>query len=369
MIKQKSLSILLTCAVLLLVPLISAVPGIPHQFYGSVKVNGEPTADNNILVAVVEGDYYTTVTTDGMYGMNPNIFYVEDPNGNRCTGESCAIISFYLGDKYVGEFEFINNGFTNFDIETTTACGDSYCLGQETCESCPTDCGICMDPPTIDILSPERRVYEESKIDLVVQADQPIIVWMYSLDQNNFVTFNPNITLDVGEGEHNITVLGINPSFQSGSSTVSFSVEIPVDYCGDGVCNNGETCSTCATDCGSCNTGSSSSGPGGGPSSSSGGGGGIITKNDTNSTIVPLVYEEESNIDIDEEKQDENGNEGEGQEETVEQSAGFFSSITGAAVIIGEQLGIFKSIIAIVFVLVIIIAMVMIMKRRVKEKQ
>ena len=39
-------------------------------------------------------------------------------------------------------------------------------------------------------------------------------------------------------------------------------------YCGDGSCNNGESCSSCETDCGSCSSSSSSS------SSSSGGGGG-----------------------------------------------------------------------------------------------
>lgn len=35
-------------------------------------------------------------------------------------------------------------------------------------------------------------------------------------------------------------------------------------YCGDNACNNGESCSSCSTDCGSCSSGGSSSGGGGG---------------------------------------------------------------------------------------------------------
>jgi hypothetical protein len=40
-------------------------------------------------------------------------------------------------------------------------------------------------------------------------------------------------------------------------------------YCGDGSCNNGETCSSCSKDCGSCSSGGDNNGGGGG-----GGGGG-----------------------------------------------------------------------------------------------
>ena len=31
---------------------ISAIPGIPHQFYGSVEVNGQPALDNIISASI-----------------------------------------------------------------------------------------------------------------------------------------------------------------------------------------------------------------------------------------------------------------------------------------------------------------------------
>lgn len=49
----------------------------------------------------------------------------------------------------------------------------------------------------------------------------------------------------------------------------------PQEYCGDGICNNGETCSSCSQDCGSCDNGddddNDNHGGGGGSSGSSGG--------------------------------------------------------------------------------------------------
>jgi len=44
-------------------------------------------------------------------------------------------------------------------------------------------------------------------------------------------------------------------------------------YCGDGSCNNGESCSTCVGDCGSCSTNSGGSSGGGSSGGGSGGGG------------------------------------------------------------------------------------------------
>jgi hypothetical protein len=52
--------------------------------------------------------------------------------------------------------------------------------------------------------------------------------------------------------------------------------DIDPEYCGDGSCNNGETCSTCPQDCGSCDDDDDDNGGGGG-----GGGGGSSSDDET----------------------------------------------------------------------------------------
>jgi len=218
--------------------LVSAAPGIPHQFYGNVKVNNNPVPDNTVIVATVEGDTYTTITTDSKYGYSPNIFYVEDPDGDRA-----GSIIFSIGGKEVGNYTFENNGYTKLDFSLTTYCGDLFCLGDETCSTCPGDCGFCTGPPVITIHSPiEGQTYDTTKIDLDVSADQEIIVWMYSLNSATPITFTPNITITAQEGNNSINIIGINSVYQSGTKTVSFSVELPQPYCGDGNKDANEEC-------------------------------------------------------------------------------------------------------------------------------
>jgi hypothetical protein len=277
--------------ILALSGLVLAVPGIPHQFYGDVIVNDQPVPDNTVIVAEVGGDEYITVTKDGKYGYAPNIFYVEDPEGNRGYGVG-ELIEFYMGGMLVGSYNFENNGYTRLDFSVTTTCGDSYCLGDETCSSCSADCGVCTGPPVITIYSPINKIYDTLKVGLEVSSDQEIIVWMYALNSAEHITFTPNITLTAQKGSNSVTVVGINQAYQTGTSTVSFSVELS-EYCGDGICNSGETCSTCATDCGVCpdNNGGSSSGSRSSSSSSSSNSL-SLTGDDTNSESSDETSEE-----------------------------------------------------------------------------
>jgi hypothetical protein len=48
------------------------------------------------------------------------------------------------------------------------------------------------------------------------------------------------------------------------SATISSSSTTPSPYCGDGSCNNGETCSSCSQDCGECGNNGGGGGGGGG---------------------------------------------------------------------------------------------------------
>ncbi len=61
-------------------------------------------------------------------------------------------------------------------------------------------------------------------------------------------------------------------TFEVVTTSLTFTIQFNEDieeFCGDNICNNGETCSSCSNDCGACSQESSSSSSGGG---SSGGG-------------------------------------------------------------------------------------------------
>jgi hypothetical protein len=313
---ERKICLLLTL-IFISIALVSAVPGIPHQFYGDVIVNGKQAPDNNKIIARIDGDEYKTAGENGKYGYSPDIFYIEDPDGNQ-RGET---INFFVGGMPAGSAIFQNNGYTKLNFDLTTTCGDGYCLGTETCSNCETDCGICTDPPIITIISPEQdKVYDTAKVDLKVSANQRIFIWYYNIDNTGRIQFNPNITLTLKEGAHELTISAVSDeNDKSGSRTVSFFVDIPESFCGDGICqgDRGETCSTCLADCGAC-----SSPKGGGGGGSSGGGGASTASTGTGSATQETEQEqtaedETEEIDI---------------PETKEENKGFFSMLTGAVI-------------------------------------
>jgi len=353
---MKHKTICLLFGIVFLMSFALAAPGIPHQFYGSVTVNGELVSENNIIVAFAEGDNYTTITTNGFYGNAPNIFYVEDPNGDRAGDE----IIFYLGGKEIGRETFVSNGLTRLDIDTTTDCSDGYCIGDETCSSCSSDCGVCTDPPVITIGSPTDTVYDTDKIDLIVTSDQNIIMWMYSLNGADPITFTPDIIMTAffnettGIGENTLTVIGINDQFQSGTSTVDFRVELIAAFCGDLSCDaaNGESCSSCPTDCGACSGGGGSSGGGSSGGGSSGGGssgggssGGSSSGASSDDDVLDSSEENDNFVDLI----------GDGAEEEGTVEKGFFSMITGAVVgAVGTTIGMVSA----AFILLVVLGLV-----------
>jgi hypothetical protein len=332
---------------ILSIGLITAVPGIPHQFYGNVIVNGNPSDD--IIVASVNGEEYSTIILDGSYGIKPNTFFVEDPLGNNNGKE----ITFYVGGrdgKEAGTALFESNKLTKLDFSLTTTCGDSYCLGDETCTNCEFDCGICTDPPEIFITSPINKIYNISKIDLNVYSNQNILIWMYSINSQTPQVFTPNITLTLNDENYELRVIGINTAYQSNSRAISFIVDIPEDYCGDGLPNNGETCSSCPADVGTCPVISSDGGGGGGGSSK--------PRNITNVTNTTLPIEGEISLQINENDNNlESTNE---QSEDIEKRS-FFSRITGASIFTGKgnnTLWLSFGILVFIFILIFIFVLV-----------
>jgi len=239
-------------AMILLSSAAFAGPGIPHQFYGTIYVNGVAAPDNTVLIAAVESDEYSTITTSSYFGKDPSpIFYVPDPNGDR-TGET---IYFSVGGKAVVSHVFEDCGgnlcletgnccYDELNFELTTYCGDGFCLGvDETCSTCSVDCGVCTDDSVITVVSPQNDViYNETSVPLEVYADQTIVIWMYSLNEETPVVFTPNTTVIAEEGNNTLTVIGINTAYQTGSTSVSFSVQVPETECGNDVLETGEEC-------------------------------------------------------------------------------------------------------------------------------
>ncbi|MFC1710816.1 hypothetical protein ACFLZJ_01525 [Nanoarchaeota archaeon] len=138
-------------------------------------------------------------------------------------------------------------------------------------------------------------------------------------------------------GEHAFESMGITKL----NFSIDFLPDCPIEeYCGDGICNNGETCSTCSNDCGTCSTGDSGSSGGGG-----GGGGGGGSYSPTSTTLTTVDNSSGSNIDQLNE---------EGEEEVVqtETNKGFFSWITGFVIGDGENKGISTFLVILLILLV-----------------
>ena len=93
---------------LLLISLHSAlaIPGVPHQFYGTVTLNGKSAPDGTMVIAKIDGvEVARTSTKNGRYGYDP-IFYVDDPNNDRSGKE----IRFFVNGIDTGQTKFFCNG-------------------------------------------------------------------------------------------------------------------------------------------------------------------------------------------------------------------------------------------------------------------
>lgn len=101
---------------LLFSSLVLATPGIPHQFYGSVTLNGSPAPDGTTVTAKINGvQVASTTTVSGKYGYEP-IFYVDDPDSDR-TGDE---IVFFVNNVNTGQKAFFaNGGRTRLDLTAT----------------------------------------------------------------------------------------------------------------------------------------------------------------------------------------------------------------------------------------------------------
>ena len=121
-----------------------AIPNIPHQFYGTVTVNGNPADGASIAAKINGSEVAGTVSRNGAYGFSPYNFFATDPNGSNA-GKT---VEFFLNASKVAEQAFENSGWTQVDlfIGSDTRFWDSACNASESCTSCPQDCGSCPPP-------------------------------------------------------------------------------------------------------------------------------------------------------------------------------------------------------------------------------
>jgi len=137
---KKSIALLLFFSLILGNAL--AQPSVPHQFYGFATINGN-VANGATIVAKIDGIEVasTTTITNGNYGIDPNIFYVTDPDSSN----EGKIIEFFLSGTSVATYKFKSGELTELNLVLGTApvCGDGTCSGGETCSTCAADCGAC----------------------------------------------------------------------------------------------------------------------------------------------------------------------------------------------------------------------------------
>jgi hypothetical protein len=136
----------------------------------------------------------------------------EQCDATNLNGQTCQTRGFGCGGT-------LSCNDCNFDTSGCTAvcCGDGQCNGNEACSSCASDCGVC--PPTCG----------NGTIDSEEQCDGSKL------------------------NGQTCASLGYSCGGSLSCSSCEFNTSNCSDTCcGDGSCNDQETCSTCQTDCGPC---------------------------------------------------------------------------------------------------------------------
>ena len=124
--KNKFYAFFASFLVLLVIILASsalAIPGIPHQFYGTVTVNDKAAQDGLAITVKIGSDVIdSTLTKAGKYGYDP-IFYVDDPNSDMA-GKT---LTFYVAGIQAAQATFENGESTelNLLIEVSESCLDA----------------------------------------------------------------------------------------------------------------------------------------------------------------------------------------------------------------------------------------------------
>ncbi|GEM_PF-1600422 len=99
---------------------VNAIPAIPHQFWGTVSINGSAAPNGTAITTIVNSVANSSTTvSSGKYGFAPNTFFVTDPNGTY-DGKT---ITFFVNGTQAATYAFFNSGGTELNLAITTAPG------------------------------------------------------------------------------------------------------------------------------------------------------------------------------------------------------------------------------------------------------
>jgi hypothetical protein len=221
------------------------------------------TIDFAIYQGIAAGDVYVANTAISVVsnGVASSTWVAVAPS--EYNGDTTP--EYYFIANVLGETESDTSGYLLVTIPTTPSCGDGTCNGNETCSTCPSDCGICPDTtkPIVDIIYPTSTIYTSQRTNLIFSvSDDNLKSCTYSLNGAtpvNVVSLTNGVNTVNGissvTGTNTWTVTCKDYSGNTGTDSVTFKVTIPTTpSCGDGTCNGNETCSTCSSDCGVCPT-------------------------------------------------------------------------------------------------------------------
>lgn len=94
--------------IFLLIPLVSAIPEIPHQFYGSVS-NSNGAISSGTVTAELCSKYFSVPIINGNYGLSePLLVSREDCSANT--------IGFYVDGSVIRTYNYISGGYTQLNL-------------------------------------------------------------------------------------------------------------------------------------------------------------------------------------------------------------------------------------------------------------
>lgn len=128
-------------------------------------------------------------------------------------------------------------------------CGDEVCNGDETCETCPSDCGECPPPPPVC----GDEVCNGDETCETCPADCGVCPPTCGDQECNGDETCDTCPADCGECPPPPPFCG-DETCDEGETCSNCAVDCGVcpPTCGDQECNGDETCSTCEQDCGAC---------------------------------------------------------------------------------------------------------------------